>query len=188
MLALGVRRIGGARDQHDVVGAVGEGAPVLVAVDHPGIAVLAGAARDVAQVRADIGFGHGGRAQELATGGTRQEHRALRVAHAAAGAEPVAAGDDRGDAHPGARQFLGDQAVFEDAETQPAILLGNDDAEITHVGQLLDQLTWDVALLRVELVGDRQHLLEGKGARRLLDHAALVGHVAHGHSLVVAAA
>jgi hypothetical protein len=118
----------------------------------------------------------------------RGRKTALRLGHAAAGRESVAAGDDGGDAHPGARQLLGDQAVFENAEAQPAILFGNDDAEISHVGQLPDQFRRDVAFFGIEPVGDRQHFLHREGARRFLDQTALVGHVAHGISLAVASA
>jgi len=182
MLALGIGRVGGAGHQHDVVGAVGEGAPVFVAGDDPVVAVPPGPARNAAEIGADIGLGHGGGAEKLTASRAGEEDGALGLGHAAAGAQPIATGDDGGHAHPAARQFLGDQAVFEDAEAHAAIFFGDDDAEIAHVGQLLDELRRDVALLRIELVRDRQHFLHDEGARRLLDHAALVGHVTHGFS------
>ena len=119
----------------------------------------------------------------LAARGARQEHLALRVGHAAARAQAVAARDDRSDAHPAARQFLRHQAVFEGAEAEAAVFLRDGDAEEAEVAHLVDQLARDVALLRVEPVGDGGDLIAGEGARQVLHHQALFGHIGRGQRL-----
>ena len=174
------RRIGGAGDDDQEVGAVGEGAPVLVAADQVAGAVLLGAAGDVGDVGAGVGLGHREGAEKLALGHARQVAGALLLAHHLRADQEVAAGDQRGDAHPAARQLLGDQAVLEAAQAQAAVLLGDQDAEVAELGHLVPQVHRDVALLGIELVGDGQDLVEGEFARLLLDHAALFGDVRHG--------
>src|ERR1700719_2190599 len=60
-LGIGWRR--SAREQHDVIGAVGERAPGLGAVDHPFIALARGLAGDIGEVRSRVGFGQRKRAK-----------------------------------------------------------------------------------------------------------------------------
>ena len=78
-------------------------------------------------------------AETLAARHLRQQSAGvlLRVKPAA---QTVAARDDAGDAHPGAGQLLGDQAVLEDAEAEAAVLLRNQDAEVAELAELLAQL------------------------------------------------
>ena len=178
-MALARRRLRRARDDDHEVGAVGEGAPVLVAADQVARSVLLGAAGDVGDVGAGIGLGHREGAEELALGHARQVAAALLLAHLLRADQQVAARDDRRDAHPAARQFLGDEAVLGAAEAQAAILLGDQDAEIAELGHLVAQVHRDVALLGVEPVGDRQHFVQRELARLLLDHAAFFGKERH---------
>ena len=126
-----------------------------------------------------FGLRHGEGAEELALGHARQITAALLLAHHVRADQEIAARDQRGDAHPAARQLLGHQAVLEAAEPEAAVLLRDQDAEIAQLGHLVPQVHRDVALLGVELVGDGQHLVEGEFARLLLDHAALFGDVRH---------
>src|SRR5262245_4325235 len=173
-------RVRGARNDDQEVSAVGEGAPVLVAADQVARAVLPGSAGDVGDVRAGVGLGHGEGPQEFALGHARQVPPALLLAHHVRADQEIAAGDQGGDAHPTARQLLGHQAVLEAAQAKPAVLLRNENAEVAELRHLVAQVHRDVALLRIELVGDGQHLVEGEFARLLLDHAALFGDVRHG--------
>ena len=124
-----------ARDHHDEVGAVGEGAPVLVAVDHPLVAVAARPAGD----RRDVGAASG---SDMANA-PRNSPLAIRAGSAALlpfmpgrADQAVAAGDDLAtliqprDSSSVIRQYS------KTPEPQAAVLL---------VGELLDQLARDVA-------------------------------------------
>ena len=143
------------------------------------VAVPPGPAGDVGDVGSGVGLRHREGAEELALGHARQITAALFLAHHVRADQQIAAGDQRGDAHPAARQLLGHQAVLEAAQAQAAVLLRDQDAEVAELGHLVAQLHRDVALLGVELVGDGQHLVEREVARLLLDHAALFGDVRH---------
>src|SRR5262249_48640641 len=110
--------------QHaDVVGAVGEGAPVLRAVQHPLVALAPRAALHAGKVGAGAGLGERRRAQVLALGHQLDLAASFLALARDRAVEGVAAGDDRGDAHPAARQLLGHQAVLERAEAEAAVLL-----------------------------------------------------------------
>src|ERR1019366_5828574 len=122
-------RIVDAAEHADIVGAVGEGAPVLGAGDDPVVAVAARPTLDAGEVRAGARIGQGRRAQVAALGhGLDLGPSRLALARHRA-VEAVAAGDDAGEPNPAARQLLGDQAVFVRAKTQPAVLLRDQDAE-----------------------------------------------------------
>jgi hypothetical protein len=94
--------------------------------------------------------------------------------------DPAALGtrDDGCHRHPAAGELLADQAVLEDAQAQAAVLFGNGDAEVAHVGHLLAQFHRDDAVGAIELVGDRQHFLHREGTGRVADQDALFGQVA----------
>ncbi len=181
--ALGIGRRRGAREQHDVVGAVGERAPGLGAVDHPFVALARGLARDTGEVGAGVGLGKRKRPEPFAAGDFRKIAALVLFGNPAP--QRVAARDDAGDAHPGPRQLLGHQRVFERAEPQAAVLFGNQDAEVAQLGHLVAQRHRDVALLGVELVGDRQDLLDREVARHLLYELALFGDVTHGWAFLL---
>ena len=178
-MALAWRRIRSTRDDDHEVGTVGEGAPVLVAADQVAVAVFLRAAGDVGDVGAGIGFRHREGAEELALGHARQIAAALLFAHLLGADQQVAACDDRSDAHPATRQFLGDEAVLGAAEAQAAVLFGDQDAEIAECGHLLAQIHGDLALFGVEFVGDGQDFVQREFARLLLDHAAFFGEERH---------
>ena len=87
--------------------------------------------------------------------------------------QALGAGQDAGRRHPGAGQLLADHAVLEDAEPEAALLGGHGDAEVAELGQPGQQGRRDLALLRVELVGDRQHLVHREPAGLQLQLLAL---------------
>src|SRR5207237_6465491 len=124
------------------------------AVAHPGLAVPLGAAPEVAAVGPRARPGHGERAEKLALGHAGEIAAFLLLVHGARADQPVAPGDDRGDAHPGAGELLGDQAILEYAQSEPAVLLGDDDAEISHFGELVAKAHGDLALLGAEFIGE----------------------------------
>ncbi len=180
----------GAGEQDQVVGAVGKGAPVLVAGQHPFVAVALGPARDRGQIRAGVGLRQRTRVQEFAADHARQIGLPHVLGHGLHDPAPLGARDDGRDRHPAARQLLADQAVLEDAKAEAAVLLRNRDAEIPHLRHLVAQIHGDLGIRAVEGVGDGQHLLHGELARRLPDHLALFRHVAlavcrYGHALVL---
>ena len=165
------------REQMDKIRAVGKGAPGLGAVDDELIAVARRPACDVGEVGARVGFGEREGAEEFAA-----RHRRIVLALlllAGIAIDSVAARDDTGDAHPRPREFFRHQRVFESAEAQPAVLLGNEDSEVTERAHLVAQIHRDLAFDRIELVRDRQHLVHREVARGLLDHFAFFSQVTH---------
>ena len=63
------------------------------------------------------------------------------------------------------------------------MLLGDQDAEITHLRHLGDEFVRDLALDRIQLVGGGQHLRAGEVARDPLDHALLGRQLGHASRL-----
>ncbi len=116
-LVLGVLRIRGfdPGEKLDVVRAVGERAPVLVAGDDPLVAFEHRPAFGRSQIGADVGLGEGDCGQVLAPCGLLRQLLALIERPAADVHERRGPGDDAGNAHPAPRQLLADQAVLEDA-------------------------------------------------------------------------
>src|SRR5439155_1222196 len=96
---------------------------------------------------------------------------------AEARADAVAARDDARDAHPRARELLGDEHVLEEPEPEAAVLPRDEDPEVAELRHLVAELHRHLALRRVEPVRDRQDLLHGERARRLDDRLALVAEV-----------
>ena len=175
-------RVGAGEDDQEV-GLVGVGAPVLGTGDLPVVAHAHGAAGDVGNIRAGIRLGQRIGAEKLALRHARQQlGLALRRQRVHRAQQAVAARDQAGDAHPAAREFLGDQAVLEGAQPEAAEFFGDQDAEVAEFGHFLDQFARDRALVRVQLVGQRQHPLHREFARRLLDEPAFVGQYLHGSS------
>ena len=85
--SVGERSVGvGAREQHEDLGARGERAPGLRAVDEPSALGPRRARGDVRHVGAEVGLGHGDGAERLATGEARQPQCSLLVGAALAGA------------------------------------------------------------------------------------------------------
>ena len=63
------------------------------------------------------------------------------------------------------------------AQTEAAVLLGDHDAEEPHLAHLRHELVGHLALHRVELVGERQHLLHGELPGQVADRETVLGGV-----------
>ena len=161
-----------AREQLDVVGAVGERAPVFVAGDHPLVAVEHRATADGRQIGADVRFRQRHGREIFAARGFLRQFDALLDRPAAHAHHAAGARDDAGHAHPAARQFFRDQAVLEHAEAEPAVFFRRADAEVTELAHLAAQVHRNLALHRVEFVGHRQHFVHRELARGRLNHQA----------------
>ncbi len=167
-------RRAGAGEEVDEVRGQGVPHPALGPVDDPAVAVALGGAGHVGEVGARLRLGEGDRADPPTRGRQPAQPGAdLRVGAVAAGA--VAAGDDAADAHPGAGQLLGHQAVVEDAQPQAALVLGDQHPEQAELAHPLQQVGRDVLVQRVEPVGDREDLVHREGADPLDQCRALRG-------------
>jgi hypothetical protein len=175
--AIGIDIRIGARDHGHIVCAIGEGDPALVAGDDPFVAVEHGPCLDSADVGPSLGLRHRHAAEIVSARGTLVQLAPMLVAHMARAGHVVSLPDDRCNAHPGTRQLFRHQAIFEAAKTEAAQVLRDEHAEIAHVGKLAAQLHGNIALHRIELIGDRQHFLHGEVARGVLDQATLVRHI-----------
>src|SRR3954469_21674939 len=82
--------------------------------------------------------------------------------------------DDGAGGRVAAPDLLDDQGVGAVVESAPAVLLGDDRAEIAHVAELLDEVRVEV-LVAVVVTRDGHDLLVREVARGLLDEALLVG-------------
>ena len=160
-----------ARTQ-DVVGAVGEGAPIFVAGDQPVVAVAAARQERAATSEPAAGSEKAKAPSFSPRAMAREEAPLLLLAEAVQADERP---DDRADAHPGAAQFLGDEAIFEAAEAEPAMVFRNEDGEEAELGEAVADRHRDVALLRVEPVGGGQHLGHREVAGGLADEELLFG-------------
>ena len=179
---LALLRVALAHQHLDEVGGLRVAAPALAAGDHPLVAVQDGAGRDAGQVGAGVGLGQRDRADPLAAGAAGRAARSRRSSSGDRRPQALGAGQDAGRRHPGAGQLLADHAVLEDAEAQAAVLGRHGDAEVAELGQPGQQRRRDLALLRVELVGDRQHLVHREPAGLLLQLLPL-GRVPRGQQL-----
>jgi hypothetical protein len=145
---------------------------VLLAGDHPVVAVLLGAGLQRAEVGAGVGLGeHGGR-QDLGAGDLRQPFVFLRLRAAAQDQlrGDLGAGAERADADIAARQLLGDDAHRRLAHAEAAILLGDGQAEHAELGHLRDQLGGNQLVLQVPLMGVGNDFLVGEAAELVADH------------------
>ena len=97
--------------------------------------------------------------------------------------------DDAGHAHPAAGDLLDDQGVREQRLAQPAVLLGDHQAEDAELLEALDDVG-GVLVLVLQLGGDRQDLLLDELADDLEDLLLLLGQTfgggetTHGNSSV----
>ncbi len=126
-------------------------------------------AGDVGEVGSGLQLGERDGADPLA-GRTlpTQLQPVLGVRAVATGA--VAAGDDAAHAHPGSGQLLGDQAVLEHPETEPALVLVRDQyPEVAELPDPVEEDLRDVLMSWVERVGGREHLVHREGACRPLE-------------------
>ena len=134
----------GAREQQDVVGDVGGGAPRLVAVDHPAALVALGERAHAAeQVGAAARLGEADREARLALD-DRGRKRSFCSSRAV---EPdrLRAGERGQPPDPGqpgerAREPAGEQHLHEDVAALAAVLLGDRDPVEAGLGELVPQL------------------------------------------------
>jgi hypothetical protein len=139
----------------------------LVPVQH-------GAGGDAGQVGAGVGLGQRDGADPVAVGAAGQQFvPAVGVGHCRP--QALRAGEDAGRRHPRPGELLADHAVLEDAEPEAALLGRHGDTEVAELGQPGEQGRRDLALLRVELVGDRQHLVHREAAGLQLQFLTLRG-------------
>src|SRR5690606_10050769 len=136
------------------------------------------AAGKVGHVRTSVRLGERVCAEVLAARHLREQPPPLFFGEPSPHA--VAPGQQAGHAQPRPGELFRHQAVLEHPETETPQFLGDEDAEEAHVSHLLPQAVRDHALLRVELVGQREHLVHGEFPGELLDPQSLLGQVA-GH-------
>ena len=168
--------VAGACEELDEVGAAGVAAPALLAVDHPLVAVCCRPALDVRQVGPGVRLGERDGTDPL-TAGAALEQLSAPALVADLGAHALGVGDDRGRAHPRPRQLLGDQAVLEHTEAHAADVGRQGDPEVAHLAHAVEERAWDVALLRVQLVGQREHLVHREAAGGVLQRSSLLRQV-----------
>ena len=161
--ALAGLRVGGADEQAHPVGGFGVAGPALLAGDHPFVAIEHGASLDVGEIGASGGFGEAGGADPFAAG-AHFEELAAAIAGRVLGAAALGAGDDAGDAHPGAGEFFGDHAVFEDAKTQAAELFGYLDTEVALLTHAFEEPAGNLGLLGVKFVREREGFFHSEAA------------------------
>ena len=171
---LALLRVALAHQHLDEVGGLRVAAPALAPGDHPLVAVQHGAGGDAGEVGAGVGLRQRDRADPL-TARAAGEQLVPPLVVGDRRPQALRAGQDAGRRHPGAGQLLADHAVLEDAEPQAAVLGRHGDAEVAELGQPVQQGRRDLALLRVELVGDRQHLVHREPAGLLLQLLPLRG-------------
>jgi hypothetical protein len=167
----------GARQQGDDVGAAGEGAPRLGAVDDPTFVAADlrrfGAAAHRGDVGADVRLGDRDRRHDLAGGELRQPVLLLffgtaleqRLGENLGPRDQAAGGGQRA-----ARQLLGGHDHRQVAHAAAAVLLGNRHAEETELGHLGDQLVGHQVVLAVDVLGQRRHLALGELPHRVAGH------------------
>ncbi len=142
------------------------GDPGLVAGDAIDIADLLGARPEGGEIGAGVGLGEDGGGDDLAGGEPGQPAALLLVG---AGGEDelardLAAGAERADGDPAARQLLRDDAHGFLAEAHAAMLLRQGQREDAEAGELLDQLERHIGIGAVPFMG--------LGGDAVLDEAA----------------
>ncbi len=147
-----------------------KGGPVVGLGQHSGLG------RDRRDVGAQAGLGHRERAADL-TGRHQREVLLLllgcAVLHQHVGHDEVGV-DDPGDAHPAPRDLLHAQRVGQQRLAEPAVLLGDHQAEDAELLKTLDDLG-GVLIGVLELLRDRDDLLIDEDPHRLEDLGLVLG-------------
>ena len=187
--AVADRTVGvGTGEHHQDISAGTERAPRLDAVDDVALdAVLgrrSGRHGDAGDVGSEVGLGHGDGVHDL---GRRELGKPLVLLLLGATGlegpgEDLGAGDERtAGAEGAAGEFLGrdDHAdvVTVGAGREAAVLLGDAEAEGAHLGEPGDEILGDVAVVAVDVLGDRLELLIGEAAEGILHHLEVVAQV-----------
>ena len=167
----------GAGQQHQHVGARGEGAPRLDPVDGPATVPARRGHLDAGDVRAEVRLGHRDRGHHLAAGQPRQPVLLLLLgASLDEGArEDLGSGDKRA---PGSERSAGQLFGGDDhphvlalaAGREPAVLLGHTQPKGADLGQSGDDVLGNVGVVAVHVLGHRLHLLLGEAAEGVLHH------------------
>ena len=185
LVGLAAVRIG-ARQQHQHVGASGERAPRLHAVDDvAGRAVGSfggsGGHLQSGHVAAVVGFGHRDRGHHLGGGQLGQPLGLLGLGSALhqSAREDLGTRDERTtDAQARATQFLGGHdhghVLALAALGEAAVLDGHGQSEGTHLGQTTDDLLGDVFVVAMNVLGARRDDLLGERAEGVLHHLEVV--------------
>ena len=182
---MGERAVGvGAGQQHQHVGPGGERAPRLDAVDHPAALHRRRRGDDAGDVGPVVGLGHCDGGQDLGRGqfGEPVLLLLLRAPVDQGAGQDLGPGDERAaDAQRAPAQLLGghDHAhvIALAAGCEAPVLLGHGESEPAQLGQALDHLFGDVAVLPVHVFGLRADLVLGEAVERLADQLEVLTQV-----------
>src|SRR6266508_4604011 len=174
-----VRRVGAEVALHergDDRGVRPVGQPHLLSIEDEAVAGAVGPGTDRGHVGAAARLGHRERAPDLAGGQLRQQPRLLvggpvlgdQVRH-----DEVRVDDPR-DGHPAPRQLLDDQRVGQQRLAEPAVLLGDRQAEQAHLAHPGDDLA-RVHVVVLKPLGVRNDLLVDELPHRLQDGLLDIG-------------
>jgi len=167
-----------AAEHEDAIGAIRESAPVFVAGDDPLVALAPGAGRDARQVGPGLRFRQGAGTEIISAQHGRNLLLAFRRRAGNRLVKFVGTRKQARDAHPTSRELLGHETVLESSQSEPAILLRNENAEESQLAHPGNELAGNVSVLRVELVRDRRHLLARELTRHVAHHDSLGSQVA----------
>ena len=163
-----------AGQEHQHVGAGGEGAPRLDAVDEPAPLRRRGRGHDAGDVGTEVGLGHRHRGEHFGRGQLRQPLLLLRFSAAVdeGAGEDLGSRDQRpADAERTPAQLLGGdhhaQVVALASGGEPLVLLGHGEPESAQFGQAADDLLGDIAVGPVDVLGVGAHLVLGEAVERL---------------------
>ncbi len=156
----------GASQQHEDIGASGEGAPRLHAVDEPTSFGWCSRGHDAGHIRPEIGFGHRHGCEYFGRGQFGQPILFLRLSSAVdkGPCENLGTGDQRpADAERAPAQLLGRhdhaEVVAFPAGGEAPVLLGNRKSKPAQLGQATDDLFGDIAIGTMDVFGLRAHLV-----------------------------
>jgi hypothetical protein len=179
----------GACEQHENVGARGERAPGLGAVDEPAAWRSRRARRDARDVAPEIRFGHRDSGEDLAGGESRQPALLLflRAAVHEGACQYLRSCDQRSANAEGAPgELLGRHHHAEvlrlATRGEPAELFGHRKSKSTELRQTGDHRIRDVGVGPVDVFGVRSNLLEGEAVERVGDHREVLTEVARSGS------
>ncbi|CAB4607296.1 unannotated protein [freshwater metagenome] len=164
-----------AGEEHQHIGTGSERAPGLDAVDQPATLGGCGGDLDAGHIGSVIGFGHGDSRHDF---GGRKLRQPLALLFLGATGEQGAGqdlrtGDERtAGAERGLGEFFGGHDhpdVFADSTFRvPVVLDRHGQAESTEFGESLDEVLGDVGVGAMDVLGDRNDLVVGESAERVL--------------------
>ena len=163
LVVLGVAR---AHEHLDEVGGLGVAAPALVPGDHPLVAVAYRAGLHAGEVGAGVGLGQRDRADPVPRADAASSS-ALRASSASPVPRPCARAMMLATLIHARASSSATMQYSKAPRPRPPCSRGIGDAEVAELGHPRQQRLAGSALLRVELVRDRQHLVARERARLL---------------------